>query len=140
MKRASILAVAAALVIFGGQAAMAVEKGKAEGTGTKIKVEECYSKRASLKGKKVTVSGKAVKVNMAIMGKNWVHLQDGTGDQAKGTHNLVATTQDLPSIGDIVTATGTFAFDQATSAGRIIISDGSDTTYDGRDCRWWKVE
>ncbi len=70
-------------------------------------VAEIYEKRTTLNKKTVVVRGKAVKVSAGIMGKNWVHLQDGTGDPTKKTHNLVVTTDDLPSVGDVVTVKGT---------------------------------
>jgi hypothetical protein len=41
------------------------------------------------------------------MGKNWIHLQDGSGDPRKKTHNLVVTSQAVPVIGEVVTARGT---------------------------------
>lgn len=80
-------------------------------------VAEVYAKRSALNKKKVVVKGKVAKVSQGIMGKNWIHIQDGSGDQQKGTHNLVATTQDLAAVGDIVTITGTFAKDRDFGAG-----------------------
>lgn len=89
-------------------------------------VSEMYAKSASLNKKTVSVRGKVVKFSPGIMGKNWAHLQDGSGDQQKGTHNIVATTQDTVSVGDVVTATGTFAKDRDFGAGylyKAIIED-----------------
>jgi len=80
-------------------------------------VAEVYAKRSTLNKKTVVVKGKVVKVSQGIMQRNWVHLQDGSGDQQKGTHNLVATTQDMAAVGDIVTITGTFAKDRDFGAG-----------------------
>lgn len=80
-------------------------------------VAEVYAKRSALNKKTVVVKGKVVKVSQGIMGKNWVHIQDGSGDQKKGTHNLVATTHDMAAVGDIVTVTGTFAKDKDFGAG-----------------------
>jgi hypothetical protein len=89
-------------------------------------VAEVYAKRAELDKKKITVRGKVVKFSEGIMGKNWTHLQDGTGEQQKGTHNLVATTQDKVAVGDVVTVSGTFAKDKDFGAGylyKAIIED-----------------
>jgi hypothetical protein len=58
-----------------------------------------------------------VKINTGIMGKNWVHIQDGTGDPKEGAHNLVATSQDEPAVGDVVTVTGTLARDRDFGGG-----------------------
>jgi hypothetical protein len=95
-------------------AAIKVEKAAGANAYT---VAEVYAKRSALDAKTVSVKGKVVKVSKNIMGRNWVHLQDGSGDQNKGTHNLVVTTQDLPSVGDVVTMTGTLAKDKDFGAG-----------------------
>ena len=86
-----------------------VEKAKGSEART---VAELYRDKASLGGKKVSVRGKIVKISMQIMGKNWVHLQDGTGSPDKGTNDLVVTTDQTPTIGDVVTATGVVAADK----------------------------
>jgi hypothetical protein len=43
------------------------------------------------------------------MKKTWIHIQDGTGSQAKGNHNLVCTTRGSANVGDIITIRGTLA-------------------------------
>ena len=50
--------------------------------------------------KKITVRGTVVKVNEKIMGKNWVHIQDGT--ESGGKFDLTITTMGLPSVGAII--------------------------------------
>jgi len=80
-------------------------------------VGEVYAKRTTLNKKTIVVKGKVVKVSKGIMGRNWIHLQDGTGDAAKGTHNLVATSGDLAAVGDVVTVKGTLAKDKDFGAG-----------------------
>ena len=77
---------------------------KAAGPGG-YRIVDLYTNQ-KLNGKKVTVRGKVVKVSSAIMDRNWIHLQDGTGSPQKKNHNLVVTSQDLPDVGDIVTITG----------------------------------
>ncbi len=85
----------------GGKAASVdktpVEKAKGPDSYT---VAEIYMKSAELDKKNVVVRGRVTKVSAGIMGKNWVHLQDGSGDAEKGTHDLVATSQDLPAVGE----------------------------------------
>lgn len=91
-------------------------------------VSEVYEKAAKLDKKTVTVRGKVVKVSKAIMGKNWVHLQDGSGDAGKGTNNLVVTSQDVPKIGDVVTAKGTLYKDKDFGAGylyKVIVEEAT---------------
>lgn len=91
-------------------------------------VAELYGKKESLDKKKVVVRGKVVKVSTGIMGKTWVHLRDGSGDAAADTNNLVVTTQDVPAVGDVVTASGTLYKDKDFGAGykyNLIIEEAS---------------
>ena len=39
------------------------------------------------------------------MGKNWIHIQDGSGDS--NNFDLTITTQDQAKVGDVVTFEGT---------------------------------
>ncbi|MBM4064332.1 MAG: DNA-binding protein [Planctomycetes bacterium] len=80
-------------------------------------VAEIFGKKSELDKKSVVVSGKVVKVSAGIMGKNWLHLQDGSGDAKDGNNDLVVTTQDIPKVGDIVTATGTLYKDKDFGSG-----------------------
>jgi len=69
-----------------------------------------FKKKSELAGKKVTVRGKVVKFTGGVMGKNWIHLRDGSGD---AEHNDVTVTTDaVAKIGDTVTATGELLLDQ----------------------------
>ncbi len=75
---------------------------KAEGGMT---VEEIFTNKDELGETKVVVRGKVVKVNPEIMGKNWLHVRDGTG--SGNTSDLTVTTSgDLPEVGDTVVVTG----------------------------------
>ncbi|MFH0780670.1 MAG: DNA-binding protein [Pseudomonadota bacterium] len=80
-------------------------------------VEEIFAKRKDLDGKKVRLQGKVVKFNANIMGKNWVHLQDGTGDPLQNSHDLVLTTDASPEINTIVVMEGILAADKDFGAG-----------------------
>jgi hypothetical protein len=75
-------------------------------------VEEIYKNIEGLDKKKVSLKGKVVKVSTGIMNMTWIHLQDGTGDPKKGSHDLVITTEESAAVGDIVTASGTIAKDK----------------------------
>jgi hypothetical protein len=75
-------------------------------------IAEIYRNRANLDKKQVVVRGKIVKVTSSIMKRNWVHIQDGSGSQAKGTHNLVCTTTATPHLDDVVTVKGTVSKDR----------------------------
>lgn len=80
-------------------------------------IGEIYAAAGKLSRKKVSIRGKVIKVSSGIMNRNWVHLQDGSGDSRKGTHNLVVTTNDVPAVGDTVTATGTLTKDKDFGGG-----------------------
>ena len=78
-------------------------------------VAALYKDKASLAGQVVRVQGKVVKVNKGIMGRNWLHLQDGTGD-AK-SNDLTVTSNEVANVGDQVTVTGKVAVDKDFGAG-----------------------
>lgn len=80
-------------------------------------VAEVVLGRASLKDKTVLVRGQVVKVNSGIMGKNWLHLQDGSGQASDGSHDIVVTSKDTAAVGDIVTARGTVRTDVTVGPG-----------------------
>jgi len=92
-------------------------------------IEGAYGNSAKLAKKKVVIKGKVVKVSAGIMGKNWVHIQDGTGSQAKGNYDLTCTTAgDLPNVGDVVTISGTLTKDKDFGAGyfyKVIIENST---------------
>ena len=85
-----------------------INVAKAEGG---YSVEELYTKKAELKGQKITIKAKVVKVSKNIMGKDWVHLQDGTG-AAGSTNDIIATGLNTTvKVGDVVTAQATLNTD-----------------------------
>lgn len=104
-----------------------VELKIAKATGANgFTVADVFSKAASLNGKKVKIKAQVVKFSPEIMGKNWLHLQDGTGDPLKNTHDLVATTTGKAEKGDIVTVEGVLAADKDFGAGykyAVIVED-----------------
>ncbi|QOY54433.1 DNA-binding protein [Candidatus Sulfurimonas marisnigri] len=68
-------------------------------------VEDLYTKKAELAAKSVKVNAQVVKVSKAIMGKDWVHLQDGSG--SNGTNDIIATSKNSTvKVGDVVTTEG----------------------------------
>ena len=91
-----------------------VEKAEGDNAYT---VGEIFEKKSDLDKQKVSVRGKVVKVSMGIMGKNWLHLQDGTGDAATKTHDLVVTTAGTAEKGAVVIVEGTLAADRDFGSG-----------------------
>lgn len=84
--------------------------------------------KAALKGKTVLVNAQVVKVTEGVMGKNWVHLQDGSGKAADGTHDVIATTKDSVAVGAVLKAKGTVRTDVNIGSGYsypVLIEDAS---------------
>ena len=75
---------------------------KADGGQT---VAEIYAQKARLEGKEVVVRGKVVKANNGVMGRNWLHLRDGTHSEA-GENDLTVTTPGSANVGDVVIVRG----------------------------------
>jgi hypothetical protein len=90
--------------------------GKAKGPDS-YTISEIYGAKTALDGKHVTVKGVVVKVSTGIMGKNWIHLQDGSGSQEKVDFDLTVTSQDQPAAGDVVVASGVLRADKDFGAG-----------------------
>ena len=106
-----------------------VKVPKASGADART-VAEVYAQKGALKEKQVTIRGKVVKFNPGIMGKNWVHLQDGSGKADKGDNDITVTTQDMTAVGDTVVAKGTVRTDKDFGAGYaypVIIEDAKLT-------------
>jgi len=80
-------------------------------------VSDLYEKMASLENKRVVIRGKVVKFSPNIMGKNWIHIQDGSGDSSAGTNDLVVTSQDITSLGEVITIQGTLYKDKDFGSG-----------------------
>lgn len=73
-------------------------------------VADVFATKADLAGKPVKVRGKVVKFSPEIMGKNWIHLQDGTG--VSGANDLTVTTSATAQTGDTVTISGILVTDK----------------------------
>lgn len=80
-------------------------------------VAEVFAQSAALAGKQVKIRAKVVKVSKGIMGHNWFHLRDGSGDKAAGTHDLTVTSDGLVAKGATVLVSGTVAKDKDFGAG-----------------------
>jgi len=91
-------------------------------------VSEIFSSKGELSGKEVAVRGKVVKFSPQIMGKNWIHLQDGTGE--KGSNDLTVTTASSANVGDTVLVNGVVTTDKDFGYGYkydVIIEDAKVT-------------
>lgn len=93
-----------------------VKVPRAEGPNAKT-VAELWAQRATLKGKEVVVKAKVVKVTNSVMGKNWLHVRDGSGAKATKDNDLSVTTDAVVKTGDVVTVTGIVSVDKDFGAG-----------------------
>lgn len=78
-------------------------------------VAEIWSKRAALKDQKVAVRAKVVKATNGVMGKNWLHVKDGTGEGPSS--DLTVASDQTAGVGDTVLVTGVVHVDRDLGAG-----------------------
>ncbi len=78
-------------------------------------VEEVFTKSAELDGKSVKVRGQVVKFTANIMGVNWIHIQDGTGEGPTG--DLTVTTSSKAAVGDLIVVEGPLSVNKDFGAG-----------------------
>ncbi|HQV39749.1 MAG: hypothetical protein IPO60_10870 [Flavobacteriales bacterium] len=78
-----------------------------------VKIADLIASPKKYEGKVIQVSGTCTKVNPNIMGRNWVHLKDGS----KGDPEVVATTDVVVPLGEKATIVGTVVLDKDFGAG-----------------------
>ncbi len=127
---------AAAPSMFGSKMTVAnmansapVQVAKASGANA-YAVADVVNKSAQLKDKQVKVNGQVVKYNADIMGKNWVHLRDGSGTDAKNDNDILVTTAASAKVGDLVTVSGVVRKDKNFGSGysyKVLIEDATLT-------------
>lgn len=91
-------------------------------------IEEIYSKKEELSQKTITVRAMVVKFMPQIMGKNWIHIQDGTGSAEKGNNDVAVSSLDTAEIGEEVIVKGTLGIDKdfgMSCAFGVLIEDAS---------------
>lgn len=72
-------------------------------------VQEIVQGRKELAGQTVTVRGRVVKYSPMVLGRNWLHIRDGSGSAQAGDNDLTVTTSDPAQVGDLVLVSGTVA-------------------------------
>jgi len=104
-----------------------IQVTKASGANA-YSVAEIVTKRAALKDKPVLLRAKVVKYNPGIMGKNWVHLRDGSGSAADNSNDILVTTLSQTKVGDVVTVQGMVRINKDFGAGyayKVIVEDAT---------------
>ena len=91
-------------------------------------VSEIVDDRTKLKGREVTVRGKVVKYNSGVLGRNWLHIRDGSGTAAN--NDLTVTTKTAARVGATVLVKGKVTTDRDFGAGYlypVILEDAQVT-------------
>lgn len=91
-------------------------------------IADIYAQKDSLSGQDILVRGKVVRFSPQIMGKNWLHLQDGTATDGKG--DITVTTTAMAQVGDTVLVKGVLGTDKDIAHGNVyevIIEDAEVT-------------
>lgn len=104
-----------------------IKVSKASGPNAQT-VEEVIKNGVKLKDKTVLIHGKIVKYNPDIMGKNWLHLRDGSGSVANNTNDILVTTSGQAKLGDVVTVRGIVRTDKKFGSGydyKVLIEDAA---------------
>jgi len=76
-----------------------------------------YANKEELAGQQVSLRGKVVKYNSNILGWNFIHIRDGSGDAADGSNDLTVTSKAETAIGKTVVVAGTIILDKDFDAG-----------------------
>ena len=90
-----------------------------------------YANKDELAGNEITLRGRVVKYNPGILGWNFLHIQDGSGDADAGDYDLIVTTKADTAVGETVVLTGKIALDKDFGAGYsypVLLEDASITT------------
>jgi len=94
----------------------APKAGDIEKLADGVTVAELFTRKTDLTGKTVRFRGQVVKANRRIMGSNWLHIQDGTGEPGSNDITVTSKTGFAP-VGSIVVIEGTLAVDKDFGAG-----------------------
>jgi len=89
-------------------------------------VEEILTDKNKFAGQPIAIRARVVKYNAQILGKNWLHLRDGSGGE--GTNDLTVTTNAEVKVGDLVLVTGKLSTDRDFGSGytyAVIVEDAT---------------
>ena len=78
-----------------------------------IKIAELLTKADAYAGKIVQITGTCTKINIGIMGRNWIHLKDGSKDD----YDFIVTSDVQVTEGSIVSMRGVVALNKDFGAG-----------------------
>ncbi|MEN8125360.1 MAG: GW dipeptide domain-containing protein [Bacteroidota bacterium] len=78
-----------------------------------ITIADLVENSKKYEGKTVQISGKCVKINPNIMGKNWIHIKDGSKDD----YDLIITSDKFVKEGTMITIKATVTLNKDFGAG-----------------------
>ena len=92
-----------------------------------VSLTDLFSDQGKFGDKTIRVKGKVVKVNANILGKNWIHIQDGTEDKKGDPHDLTITSDETFEVDEEVIIEGKIVLDRDFGAGyfyEVIMEEG----------------
>ncbi|MBK8348376.1 MAG: SH3-like domain-containing protein [Saprospiraceae bacterium] len=92
-----------------------------------VKLSDLFTNKTKYDGQIITVSGECIKVNNGIMGRNWVHIQDGSKLKGKAIDLTVTTNMNI-EIGSKLALKGKITLNKDFGAGykyEIIMEEAS---------------
>ena len=93
------------------------------GSAVSVKIGDLVANPSKYANQHVEITGKCVKVNSNIMGRNWIHVEDGTNNG----FDLVVTSDETVSAGSNATFVGVVSLNKDFGAGYtfdVIIENG----------------
>ena len=82
-----------------------------------ISLADLFESMNDYADKLVIVRGKIVKLNNNIMGKNWIHIQDGTAYSGENDLTITSDVEVKVNVDDIVTFKGIITLNKDVGAG-----------------------
>ena len=89
-----------------------------------------YASKDPIAGQQISLRGEVVKFNANILGTNFIHIQDGSGDVADGSNDLIVASTTETAVGETIVLTGTLVLDKDFGAGYtypVLMDDASIT-------------
>lgn len=90
-----------------------------------------HANKDALADQQISLRGKVVKYNAGILGKNFIHIQDGSGDAADGSNDLTVTSEATTAVGETAVFTGTIILNKDFGSGYsfpVMMEDAGITT------------
>ncbi len=96
-------------------------------------IAELHAGSKKLAGQTVKVRGVVVKATSGVLGTNWYHLQDGSGDTETG--DITITSAEKLDLGQTVTVSGTLGVNRDVGAGYFYPVLIEESRVEGRESR-----